>query len=61
MSLHIKINKYNINLNIFIESKNNVYDTAINENGSHITISKVAESLIKNTTIFDESNDLWFC
>ena len=54
------VNKYNINLNNFIEKNNKLIDTAINEDGSHITISNVAKSLLKDTIIFDESSDLWF-
>ena len=54
------VNKYNINLNEFIEKNNKLIETAINEDGSHITISNVAKILLKDTIIFDESSDLWF-
>ena len=54
------VNKYNINLNEFINKNNKLIDTAVNEDGSHITISNVAKSLPKDTIIFDESSDLWF-
>ena len=54
------VNKYNINLNEFIEKNNKLIETAINEDGSHITISNVAKTLLKDTIIFDESSDLWF-
>jgi P4 family phage/plasmid primase-like protien len=54
------INKYNTNLNEFINQNNKLIDNAIMEQGSHITISIVAKSLLKDTIVFDESSDLWF-
>jgi hypothetical protein len=54
------VNKNNIRLNVFTEKTNKFIDNAINEDGSHITISKVARTLFKDTIVFDEDADLWF-
>ena len=33
---------------------------AINKEGSHMTISKDAKALLKDTIVYDESSELWF-
>jgi hypothetical protein len=45
------INQCNVNLNDFIDRNNKVIDNAINEHGSHITVSNVAKSLLKDTIV----------
>jgi hypothetical protein len=54
------VNKYNINLNGFIEKNNKYIDIAISEEGTHTTISNVAKSLLKDSIVYDESCELWF-
>ena len=51
------INKYNVNLIEFIASKSKLIDNAISEEGSHST---VANALLKDTIVYDESSELWF-
>ena len=54
------VNKYNINLNGFIEKNDKFIDIAISEGGTHTTISNVAKLLLKDSIVYDESCELWF-
>lgn len=54
------VNKYNIDLNGFIEKNSKVIDIAINENGAHTTISNVAKALFKDSIVYDDTCQLWF-
>ncbi len=54
------INKYNIGVNEFTDNNSQYIETAVNEDGSHTSISIVTKKLFDKSIVYDAENELWF-